>query len=159
MKEKDLDKLFQEAAKKATVGNQDEGWAAMEAKLKGAGMVTGTKPKSWFHLNTILIILLLLIGGGAGIFWYASSVETESNSQISSNPEDTQENNAIAQHENASKSASEEQEISNNEAFDQSSLEKDTQEKNDNLLSEAVGTSTISSETDLLDSNDKSLER
>ncbi|MEM7107801.1 MAG: hypothetical protein AAF519_06220 [Bacteroidota bacterium] len=78
MKEKDVDKLFQDAAKRASIGNANEGWASMEAKLKGAGMVAGTKPKSWISLNVLWIILLLLIGGG-GIYWYVSTSESDQN--------------------------------------------------------------------------------
>ena len=36
MKDKDLDKLFQEASKKASFGDAAAGWNDMKTKLKGA---------------------------------------------------------------------------------------------------------------------------
>lgn len=69
MKDKDLDKIFQEASKKASFSNGAAGWSDMQNKLKGAGLGGSTGSKSWFNLNTILIILLFLMGG-VGTVWY-----------------------------------------------------------------------------------------
>ncbi|MEM6525823.1 MAG: hypothetical protein AAF693_18635, partial [Bacteroidota bacterium] len=92
MKEKDLDKLFQEAAKKAKVGNQDEGWTAMKAKLKGAGMVKETKPKFWFNLNSLLITLLFLITGSVGTMWYWSGSQKDSGLEVTDHANNASEN-------------------------------------------------------------------
>lgn len=68
MKDKDLDKLFQEASKKASFGDAAAGWDDMKTKFKGAGIAPSTR-KSWFNLNSILLILLLLMTG-SGTVWY-----------------------------------------------------------------------------------------
>lgn len=74
-KEKDLDKLFQEASKNAVFNDSTAGWSSMQSKLKTAGVVQGAKNR-WFNLNSILIALLLLIIT-TGSVWYLVSEDSQ----------------------------------------------------------------------------------
>ena len=83
MKDKDLDKLFQEASKKASFGDAAAGWNDMKTKLKGAGIAPAPR-KSWFNLNSILLILLLFMTGAATGWYFVHDNSVVDSQQLAS---------------------------------------------------------------------------
>ena len=83
MKDKDLDKLFQEASKKASFGDAAAGWNDMKTKLKGAGIAPAPR-KSWFNLNSILLILLLLLIGAGSVMYFVNDNSAAGSRQLAS---------------------------------------------------------------------------
>ena len=83
MKDKDLDKLFQEASKKASFGDAAAGWNDMKTKLKGAGIAPAPR-KSWFNLNSILLILLLLMIGAGSVMYFVNDNSAAGSRQLAS---------------------------------------------------------------------------
>ncbi|MEO0556293.1 MAG: hypothetical protein AAF149_24125 [Bacteroidota bacterium] len=83
MKDKDLDKLFQEASKKAIVGDSAAGWSDMKLRLKEAGIAPAPR-RSWFNLNSILLILLLLMVGAGSVMYFVNDNSATGSQQLAS---------------------------------------------------------------------------
>ncbi len=86
MKNKDLDKLFQEAADKASFSDSAAGWSGMKSKLQNGGLVADSKPKFRINLNSLILLLLFLLPVLTAT-WFFLEKDLGSNSDVSLNEE------------------------------------------------------------------------